>query len=100
MSKLKVIISDEAANDLEKIWVYTFQNWSKDQADRYYNLIWKEVQHLSVNPRYGKNQGHLRNGYRSAKVKSHVIFYRVAEDEIEIIRILHENMDIPNRLED
>jgi toxin ParE1/3/4 len=34
-----------------------------------------------------------------SKVKSHLIFYRKAEDNIiEIIRILHQNMDIENRL--
>jgi toxin ParE1/3/4 len=38
--------------------------------------------------------------YRASKVKSHFIFYKYSSTEIEIIRILHENMDIPNRLND
>ncbi|WP_324556630.1 type II toxin-antitoxin system RelE/ParE family toxin [Agriterribacter sp.] len=37
-----------------------------------------------------------------SKVKSHLIFYRLIEkqNEIEIIRILHQRMDIENRLND
>ena len=42
----------------------------------------------------------VRNGYRSSKVKSHLIFYRVVNDTIEVIRILHELMDIENRIND
>ncbi|WP_375303811.1 type II toxin-antitoxin system RelE/ParE family toxin [Niastella sp. OAS944] len=39
-------------------------------------------------------------GYRASKVKSHLIFYRIVNDVVEIIRILHEQMDIDNRLAD
>lgn len=41
----------------------------------------------------------IKPGYRATKVKSHLIFYRKSDDEtIEIIRILHERMDIETRL--
>ena len=42
----------------------------------------------------------VRKGYRASKVKSHLIFYRVKDDRVEIIRILHERMDIDTRLSD
>jgi len=100
MRKLKIVVNEVAIRDLEEIWLYTFQNWSIDQADRYHTLIMNEIEFLSKNPKSGKNKDHLRVGYWSAKVKSHIIFYRVFETEIEIMRILHESMDIPNRLED
>jgi len=32
-------ITEKAGSDLENIWLYTFQNWSLEQADRYYELI-------------------------------------------------------------
>ena len=32
-------ISKEAETDIENIWLYTFETWSKEQADRYYYLI-------------------------------------------------------------
>ena len=39
-----------AIKDLNDIWLYTFQNWSKIQADRYYSLIIEEVEFIAKNP--------------------------------------------------
>ncbi|MVN20519.1 type II toxin-antitoxin system RelE/ParE family toxin [Mucilaginibacter arboris] len=40
-----------------------------------------------------------KQSYRATKVKSHLIFYRRSDDgTVEIIRILHERMDIETRL--
>lgn len=44
---------------------------------------------------------HIRKGYRASKVKSHLVFYKICdENTIEVIRILHQRMDIENRLND
>ena len=39
MSKNQYKISQQAIDDLNDIWIYTFNKWSKKQADRYYDLI-------------------------------------------------------------
>jgi toxin ParE1/3/4 len=94
-------ISNQALIDLEQIWLYTFKNWSIEQADRYYNLLINEMEYVSQNQESGKSMNHVKNGYRASKVKSHLIFYKTSsESEIEIIRILHERMDIENRLKE
>ena len=95
-------ISNEAQTDIQNIWLYTFENWSIEQADRYYNLIFDEIEYISENPNSGKDYNHIRKGYYCSKVKSHFIFYKVnlKENEVEIIRILHQQMDIENRLND
>jgi len=98
MSKLNIVFHEAAMLDLEEIWYYTFTTWSLEQADRYFSLITKEIEFLATKPESGKTIDHIRKGYRSSKVKSHYIFYRFTLTEIEIIRILHESMDIPNRL--
>lgn len=100
MRKLKIVFHERAILDLEEIWFYTYTNWSKEQADRYHLLITKEIEFLSGKPVSGKIIDHVRNGYWSSKVKSHYIFYRYSQNELEIVRILHENMDIPTRLND
>ncbi len=94
------VISKKAISDLEEIWLYTVEKWSIEQADRYYNLIFDEINYICKNINAGKSMEHVRKGYRASKVKSHYIFYRVLNDTIEIIRILHERMDIENRLND
>lgn len=95
-------ISNEAQNDLKNIWLYTFETWSVEQADRYYNLILDEIEYLAENPDNGKDYSHVRKGYLRSNVKSHFIFYKINKKEnlIEIIRVLHQQMDIENRLND
>ena len=97
---MKYKLSKEALNDLENIWLFSFENWSDKQADRYFNLVIDEIQYLTENPESGKDYSHIRKGYFRAKVKSHFIFYKInlQENQLEIIRILHQQMDIESRL--
>ncbi|WP_080780014.1 type II toxin-antitoxin system RelE/ParE family toxin [Chryseobacterium phocaeense] len=99
---MKYRISREASNDLEKIWLYTFENWSLKQADYYFNLIMSEIEYITVNPESGKDYNLIRKGYFRSRVKSHFIFYKInlKDEEIEIIRILHQQMDISTRLDE
>jgi toxin ParE1/3/4 len=93
-------ISKEAAFDLERVWLYTLEYWSIEQADRYVKLIIDEIKYLSQHPNSGPDFTHVREGYFRSRIKSHFIFYKVNEEkkELEIIRILHQQMDIENRL--
>jgi toxin ParE1/3/4 len=100
MKTLKVIFKELAIFDLEDIWLYTLNTWSLSQADRYHSMIIKEIGFLAAHLNSGKDQHHIREGYRSSKIKSYIIFCRILESELEISRILHERMDIPNRLND
>ena len=70
-------ISQEAKIDLEKIWLYTIENWSVEQAERYLNLIFDEIDYLCEEPNSGFDFGKIRKGYWRSKVKSHLIFYKV-----------------------
>jgi toxin ParE1/3/4 len=85
---------------MQNIWLYTFENWSLEQADRYVNLIFDEIEYLADNPKSGKDYNHIRKNYWCSKVKSHLVFYRIVDKqaEIEIIRVLHQQMNIENRL--
>ena len=100
MTQLKYKISEEALFDLNDIWEYTFHKWSKEQADRYFNLIFDEIDYISENPESGLSCEHIRKNYRASKIKSHLIFYRAENNNIEIIRILHQSMDLKKRLEE
>ncbi|MFN5621098.1 MAG: type II toxin-antitoxin system RelE/ParE family toxin [Flavobacteriales bacterium] len=93
-------ISKAAAKDLESIWLYTLEFWSAEKADRYIQLIIDEINFLCEHPHSGSDFTHIRKGYFRSKVKSHFIFYRVNEvkSQLEVIRILHQQMDIENRL--
>ena len=51
------IISEEALKDIDNIWLYTAENWSLEQADRYYNLIFDEIEYVSKNFEIGRDFG-------------------------------------------
>jgi toxin ParE1/3/4 len=97
---MKYKISRAAKQDIENIWHFTFEKWSLEQADRYFNLILDEIEYVAEHPESGKDFGKLRPGYFRSQVKSHFIFYRVnaENEEVEIIRILHQRLDIESRL--
>ena len=47
MKTLPFVISKKAVSDLEEIWLNTVEKWSAEQADRYYNLIFNEINYIS-----------------------------------------------------
>ena len=95
------IISEKALEDLNNIWNYTAENWSLEQANRYYNLIVDEIEYVSENFEATKDFGYIRKNYKFSKVKSHLVFYKKTKNtEMEVVRILHERMDIKNRIND
>ena|ERR1700681_3550578 len=100
MKALPYVISKKAILDLEEIWLHTADKWSIEQADRYYNLIFDEIAFICKSPRTGKPMDDIRKNYRAAKVKSHLIFFKVENDIVQVVRILHERMDIKSRLDD
>ncbi len=99
---MKYKLSLLAKQDLENIWLYTFETWSIEQADRYLNLIIDEIEYVAEKPDSGFDFSSVRKGYFRTKIKSHLIFYKIDKKNnvVEIIRILHQRMDIENRLND
>lgn len=93
-------LSRKAEEDLEEIWLYTLEIWSKEQADRYLSLLFEEIEFLSINPKKGQDFTHIRKNYCYSKVKSHLIFYQYKKGHtvIDVVRILHEKMDIESRI--
>ncbi len=97
---MKYVVSHLASQDIENIWRYTFENWSKEQADRYFDLIIDEIEYISINPDSGDDYSQVRKGYFRSRIKSHFIFYRINKNKkiVEIIRVLHQRMDVESRL--
>jgi toxin ParE1/3/4 len=92
-------ISEKAIEDIENIWASTFKRWSSEQADRYYNLIINEIEFIAKNFNTGKAMDHIKKGYKASIVKSHLIFYRIGQNNtVEVIRILHQRMDVENKI--
>lgn len=95
----KVVLRQEAIDDLNNIWFYTFETWSETQADKYYATIKMACNRIANNPSVGKEYDGISKNLLGVKSEKHIIFYQIINSErIEIIRILHERMDLKNRI--
>jgi toxin ParE1/3/4 len=93
------IISEKALEDINTIWIYTAENWPVEQADRYYNAIIDEIEFIVQKFELARDFEKIRKSYKYSKIKSHLIFFKKNKsNEIEVVRVLHERMDIENRL--
>ena len=96
---IKVILRQEAIDDLNNIWDYTFEKWSESQADKYYETIKFACKEIGRNPELGKEYTEISRQLFGLKSGKHIIFYHQAsQNEIEVIRILHQRMDLKSRL--
>lgn len=93
-------LSKKSTDDLADIWNYTYDIWSKRQADAYFDMLITSCQKIARFPQlFGKNYDYIIEGLRGFKSNKHIIFYRITSDlDIEIIRILHESMDYQRHL--
>jgi len=91
-------LSPRARDDLEQIWRYTFQAWSRSQADEYYRSLIDAITDLAQGSKRGKSIDNIRSGYFSLSCGSHFIIYKVGRTRISVIRILHQRMNIIRHL--
>ena len=95
----KVVIRQKAIDDLNNIWDYTFERWSVKQADKYYTTIKLACNLIGENPNTGRKYNGIDESILGIKSGNHIIFYKqISEKRIEVVRILHERMDLKNRL--
>ncbi|MFM2156880.1 MAG: hypothetical protein RL516_1629 [Bacteroidota bacterium] len=96
MAKFK--LTNKAVEDLAAIWQYTSVTWSERQADKYYLLLIKSCEELAASPKLGKSYNEIAPGILGFIAYRHLIFFRkISDKEIEVIRILHGQMDLKNK---
>ena len=96
--KARYRLTPKADRDLAQIWRRTNENWGKSQANKYLQLLEKGFLMLLHHPKSGKARDEIRRGYRSLPVENHVVFYRIRDKDIEIVRILHQRMEVNQRV--
>jgi len=92
-------LTNKAVFDLNSIWEYTADKWSEYQADKYYKMLLDTFNDIANNPDLGKNYIGVSVDIFGLKAIRHIIFYRkLGNETIEITRIIHERMDLKNRI--
>lgn len=97
----KFHLTNKAVEDLDSIWLYTIEHWSENQADKYYRILSGEFQTIADSKKIlDREYVEIHSGLYGRHCQKHVIFYRIVDNEIEIVRILHERMDYASKFID
>lgn len=93
-------LSPRAQQDLEEIWLYTFQQWSPTQADNYVSEILSACKGLAAGEKVGITAEFIRKGYWKYFSGPHTIYYKLSEPYLDVIRILHQSREVEAHLAD
>lgn len=88
-----ILLSPRAQRDLESIWDDTASRWGMTQAEQYTRQLWQHLVILGGNPAMGRACPEIRAGYYKYPSGSHLVFYQLVADGIDVVRILHARMD-------
>ncbi|WP_288829530.1 type II toxin-antitoxin system RelE/ParE family toxin [uncultured Paraburkholderia sp.] len=94
------VLSPAAERDLDDIWGYTVARWGDAQAERYILNIESTIVGLTDGTQPSLSAADVREGYRKALVGMHIVFFRESAALVDVVRILHQQMDVAGRLGD
>lgn len=90
------VLSLDADEDLQDIFLYSVQTWGDRQARRYLDELFGLFADIGLNPAMGRVRTELGDGIRCFPHRSHVVFFMEWQGEIAILRVLHGSRDIDN----
>ena len=89
-------ITPRAERDLINIGRYTLEMWGSEQRNLYLEAIEERFKLIAENPFIGQHRPDVKEDYYSYLQGSHVIFYLIRNNGIDVIGIPHQRMDILN----
>ena len=95
---MDLYFSTESEVDLIEIWAYIAKDREK-QAEALVERIYKQCENLTHMPEMGRRRDDLAPGIRTFPVGRYIIFYRIHEESVEIVRILSGYRDIDSLFE-
>ena len=91
-------VSQKAENDIRGIGHYTKAQWGREPRRLYLSGMEISFRRLAENPFLAAERIEFDPPVRIHRYEKHLIVYIERGDGILILRVLHENMDIPGRL--
>lgn len=83
-----------ASRDLEAILDYIAEQSSIDRAEEFLRQVNAKCQRLTQFPALGRTRDELAAGVRSLPVDAYLIFYRLIEGGVEILRVVSGYQDL------
>ncbi|ARJ64937.1 hypothetical protein WV31_04225 [Magnetospirillum sp. ME-1] len=93
------VLSNKAADDLGRIYVYSAQTFGEARADAYFLGLRDCLYSLADNPRLGRPAELATAGLLRHEHGRHIVFYLMETSGIFVVRILHRGMDVPHHMD-
>lgn len=87
------VLSREATEDLQDIFVYGQETWGETHASAYIRELFTVFAHLGQHPNVGRLRPELGDNLKSFPHGSHVVFFMNWREEVAIVRVLHGSRD-------
>ena len=91
--KSHLVLSRRARNDYRDIEAYTMEQWDERQWVSYEADLAQALDTIAEHPEVGRRRPELGPDTRSLVVREHVIYYRISDDRIQVLRIVHGRSD-------
>ena len=88
-----LVIAQAARTDLAEIWSYVAE-YDVDAADRVVDAILAAARRIADWPEMGRTRPELLVGIRSFAVGPHLLFYRVRDTGVELVRVVDGRRDL------
>ena len=95
----RYVINILASRDLNDIADYFAEN-TIEAGDRFFRAFNRKCQQLVTFPNSGKSYATIRPDLRGLSLEGYVIFYRILDDGIEILRVVSGRRDFPALFEE
>ncbi len=92
-------LTRRARAELKRIGQYTELQWGVERQRNYLAQLYKRFDQINKSPHLGRERPELAPEVRSVLEGKHIIFYRVGDAGIEIVRVLHQSMDIKRKID-
>jgi toxin ParE1/3/4 len=91
----RYVINILASQDLNEIADYFAAN-SLEAGERFFRVFSQKCQQLVTFPNSGKSYASIRPNLRGISMEGYVIFYRILDDGIEILRVVSGRRNFPS----
>ncbi len=93
MSSRRLELSRLARQDFVDILRYSESRWSAEQAGVYAERLYEGLETIGAFPRMGREREGFHPSTRVFAIEEHLVIYTVAEDIVQVLRIVHKRAD-------
>ena len=95
---MELVLTDAALSDLKSIRAYTLEHWGEEQEEKYLSDLWDRFEVIQASPDGCRSRDDLFPGCQLATQGKHVILFRIDDNILQVVRVLHSAMDFQRHL--